>query len=130
VAVHRLTAVHPVGSFCLGSRIDTLIFASCLQSQTYLRSRFYSSFVDDNSIVNVRLVRRFHSIAGRTETLRREVELIQQEERSYRSHKAHSLAEREEHDRREFRILAIREELRTLVEKAKEQLSHGSVWYS
>ena len=70
------------------------------------------------------------SIAARTEKLRREIELIQQEEHTYRSHKNHSLAEREEHDRREFRILAIREELRTLVEKAKEQSSHGSVWYS
>ncbi len=70
------------------------------------------------------------SIAARTETLRREIELIQQEEHTYRSHKNHSLAEREEHDRRAFRILAIREELRTLVEKAKEQSSHGLVWYS
>jgi len=70
------------------------------------------------------------SIAARTEKLRREVELIQQEEHTYRSHKHHSLAEREEHDRRELRILAIRGELGTLVEKGKEQLSHGSVWYS
>jgi hypothetical protein len=70
------------------------------------------------------------SIAERTEKLRREIELIQQEERRYRSQTSRSLAENEEHDRREFRILAIREELRTLVEKAKEQLSHGAVWYS
>ncbi len=70
------------------------------------------------------------SIAERTEKLRREIELIQQEEHCYRSKRSHSLAEYAEHDKREFRILAIREELRTLVEKSKEQLSHGSVWYS
>ncbi len=70
------------------------------------------------------------SIAGQTEKLRREIALIQQEERSYRTHQIHSLAEHNEHDKREFRVLAIREELRTLVEKAKQQRSHGSVWYS
>ena len=70
------------------------------------------------------------SIAGRTEKLRREVELIQQGEHTYRVHKNHSLADRAEHDKREFRVLAIREELRTLVEKTKQQISHGSVWYS
>jgi hypothetical protein len=70
------------------------------------------------------------SIAGRTEKLRREIELIEQEERLYRSRRSHSLAENAEHDKREFRVLAIREELRTLVEKAKQQSSHGSVWYS
>ena len=70
------------------------------------------------------------SIAGRTEKLRREIELIEQQERSYRAHRSHSLAEHAEHDKREFRVLAIREELRTLVEKAKQQLSHGSVWYA
>jgi len=70
------------------------------------------------------------SIAARTEKLRREIELIQQEDRGYRNRRSHSLAENAEHEKREFRVLAIREELRTLVEKAKEQLSHGSVWYS
>ena len=70
------------------------------------------------------------SIAGRTEKLRREIDLIQQEERLYRSQRSHSLAQNAEHDKREFRVLAIREELRTLVEKAKQQSSHGSVWYS
>jgi type II secretory pathway component HofQ len=70
------------------------------------------------------------SIPGRTERLRREIELIQQEERRYRNSRGHSLAENAEHEKREFRVLAIREELRTLVEKAKEQSSHGSVWYS
>ena len=70
------------------------------------------------------------SIAGRTEKLRREIELIEREERSYRAHRSHSLSENAEHDNREFRVLAIREELRALVEKAKQQLSHGSVWYS
>jgi hypothetical protein len=70
------------------------------------------------------------SIAGRTEKLRREIELILQEERHYRNKRSHSLAENAEHEKREFRVLAIREELRTLVEKAKQQSSHGSVWYS
>jgi len=70
------------------------------------------------------------SIAVRTETLRREIELIRQEERRYHNNKSHSLAENAEHEKREFRVLAIREELRTLVEKAKQQSSHGSVWYS
>ena len=42
------------------------------------------------------------SIAGRTEKLRQEIELIQQEERRYRNHKIHSWAENAEHDRREF----------------------------
>ena len=70
------------------------------------------------------------SIAARTEKFRREIELLQQEEHRYRNHRSHSLAENAEHDKREFRVLAIREELRTLVEKGKQQLSHGSVWYS
>jgi hypothetical protein len=70
------------------------------------------------------------SIAGRTEKLRREIELIQQEERHYRHNRGHSVADNAEHEKREFRVLAIREELRTLVERAKQQSSHGSVWYS
>ena len=69
------------------------------------------------------------SIAGRTEKLRREIELIQQEERLYRNRRMHSPVENAEHEKREFRVLAIREELRTLVERAKQQSSHGSVWY-
>jgi hypothetical protein len=70
------------------------------------------------------------SIAGRTEELRREIKLIQREERLYRSNRSHALVENAEHDKREFRVHAIREELRTLVEKAKQQSTHGSVWYS
>jgi len=70
------------------------------------------------------------SIAGRTDKLRREIGLIQQLERHYRINRSHSLAENAEHEKREFRVLAIREELRSLVEKAKQQSSHGSVWYS
>ncbi len=69
------------------------------------------------------------SIAARTEELRREIALIQQEEHSYGSRKNHSHAENAEHNKRELRMLAIREELRTLVEKAKEQFNHGTVWY-
>jgi hypothetical protein len=70
------------------------------------------------------------SIAARTEKLRREIELIQQEERRYRNNRSHSPAQNSEHEKREVRVLAIREELRTLVEKAKQQSGHGSVWYS
>ncbi len=70
------------------------------------------------------------SIAVRTEKLRREIELIQQEERNSRINRNHSLAANAAHDKREFRVLAIREELRTLVEKVKGQSSRGSVWYS
>jgi hypothetical protein len=66
------------------------------------------------------------SIAGQTEKLHREIELIGQEERHYRNNRSHSLAENAEHEKREFRVLAIREELRTLVEKARQQSSHGS----
>ena len=70
------------------------------------------------------------SVAGRAENLRREIALIQQEERSYRGHGIHSPLDRAEHVEREGRVLAIRDELKTLVEKAKQQLSHGLVWYS
>jgi hypothetical protein len=70
------------------------------------------------------------SIAARTEKLRREIGLIQQQERHYRINRSHSLADNAEHEKREFRVLAIREELRSLVEKAKQQSTHGSVWYS
>jgi hypothetical protein len=70
------------------------------------------------------------SIAARTEKLRREIALIQQEERRYRSNRSHSFSDNAEHDKREFRVLAIREELRSLVEKSKQQSTHGSVWYS
>lgn len=69
------------------------------------------------------------SIGGKADKLRQEIELILQEERRYRSLKGHSLAENADHDKRQFRVLAIREELRTLLEKARQQSSHGSVWY-
>lgn len=71
-----------------------------------------------------------NSIAGRTEELRREIELIQQDERRCRSHGNHAFADKAAHEEREQRMIAIREELRTLLEKAKQQSSHGSVWYS
>jgi hypothetical protein len=70
------------------------------------------------------------SIAGRTEKLRREIERIQLEERRYRLNRSHSPDENKELEKREFRVLSIREELRTFVEKAKQRSSHGSVWYS
>ena len=57
------------------------------------------------------------SIAGRTEKLRREIDLIQQEECRYRSHRNHAFVDKAAHDEREQRMIAIREELRTLVEK-------------
>jgi hypothetical protein len=71
-----------------------------------------------------------NSIAARTEKLRQEIALIQHEERHYRIHRSHSLADNAEHEKRELRVLAIREELRSLVEKSKQQSTHGSVWYS
>ena len=77
----------------------------------------YSALMDENSI------------AGRTQRLRREIELIQQQEHLYRTHRVHSLSENEEHAKREFRALQIREELRALIERAKQRSSHGSVWY-
>jgi len=70
------------------------------------------------------------SILSRTEKLRRELEVIEQQEREYRTHAHRSLSEKAEHDRRELRVLAIREELRMLIERAKQQSSHGHVWYS
>jgi len=68
-------------------------------------------------------------IAGLTEKLRREIELIQQDERLYRSQPHHSLADQEARAKREVRILQIREKLRTLIERAKQRSNHGSVWY-
>jgi len=70
------------------------------------------------------------SIGGKAEKLGQEIEVILQEEHSYRSRKGHSLAENADHDKRQFRILTIREELGTLLQKARQQSSHGSVWYS
>jgi hypothetical protein len=67
------------------------------------------------------------SIAGRTKNLLREIELIQQAELGYRSHKGHSLEQNAEHEKREFRVLAIREELRRL---SKEQSSNQATGQS
>ena len=64
------------------------------------------------------------SIAVRTEKLRREIGLIQQEERHYRTNGNHSLAANAEHEKREFRVLAIREELRSLVEMSEIEMFH------
>jgi len=61
------------------------------------------------------------SIAGRTLKLRREIELIQRDERLYRNQPRHSLVDKEAHARREFRMLQIREELRALVERANRR---------
>jgi hypothetical protein len=70
------------------------------------------------------------SIVGRIQNLRREIELIRQAELGYRRHRGHSLEQNAEHEKRELRVLAIREELRTLVERAKQQSRHEAVWYS
>ena len=69
------------------------------------------------------------SIAKRTRKLRQEMELLLQEEWDYRRNQTHSHEDNAEHDRRKTRLVAIREELRVLVEKATSQLSHGTVWY-
>ena len=69
------------------------------------------------------------SITGRIKKLRREIELIRQEERLYRNYRVHSLAERADHDQREVRVVAIRDELKGLVEKTKQRQGHGLVWY-
>jgi hypothetical protein len=61
------------------------------------------------------------SIAGRTATLRREIGLIQQTELHYRSQPRRSLADKESHTKRKLRILQIREELRTLFERARQR---------
>lgn len=70
------------------------------------------------------------SIAGRTQKLRQDLELLLREEWHYRRNPTHSDEDNTEHDRRKTRLVAIREELRVLVDKANSQLSHGSVWYS
>ena len=70
------------------------------------------------------------SIAERAEKFRREIERIQEDERRFRNSSHHSFSEIAEHKQREFRVLVIREELRALVEKVKEQSSHAAVWYS
>jgi hypothetical protein len=70
------------------------------------------------------------SIAGHTEKLRREIELILEQERIYRNRKGPSLYDKAEHDKRKSRLVAIRDELKRLVEKETSILSHGSVWYN
>ena len=74
--------------------------------------------MDDNSIVE------------RTHKLSHEIDLIQQEERRYRRHSNHGFVDKEAHEKREQRMIAIREELRTLLERAQQQSTHGSVWYA
>lgn len=60
------------------------------------------------------------SVAGRIEKFRREIELIQQDERRYRTHRSHSLDENNEHVRREFRILQICKELRRFANSVRK----------
>lgn len=71
-----------------------------------------------------------NSIAGRTQMLRQDMEVLLQEEWRYRRSRTRSHAEKTEHEKRKARLVAIREELRLLVEKANRKSSHGSVWYS
>jgi hypothetical protein len=70
------------------------------------------------------------SIAARTQKLRQDMVLLLRAEWRYRRSRTHSEAENGDHDRRKARLVAIREELRILAEKATRQSSHGSVWYS
>jgi hypothetical protein len=70
------------------------------------------------------------SIAGRTQTLRQDLEVLLQEEWLYRRSRTRSQAEKADHDKREIRLVAIREELRLLVDKANRHSTHGAVWYS
>jgi hypothetical protein len=70
------------------------------------------------------------SIASHTEKLRREIALIPEQERIYRNRKGHSFADKAEHEKRESRLVAIRDELKKLVEKETSHLSHGLVSYS
>jgi hypothetical protein len=71
-----------------------------------------------------------NSIAGRTQKLRQDIDLLLEEEWRYRRSRTHSLADKNEHDRRKVRLVDIREQLRSLVEKANRHATHGSVWYS
>ncbi len=67
------------------------------------------------------------SIASHTEKLRREIDLILEQERIYRNRKGHSFADKTEHEKRKSRLVAIRDELKRLVEKEASNLSYGSV---
>lgn len=66
------------------------------------------------------------AIATRTERLRREIELLQNNERVYRRQLHRSRADRVEHQMREFRLIAIREELKALCEKARQHQAFRS----
>ena len=70
------------------------------------------------------------SIAGRTQTLRQDLEVLLQEEWLYRRSRTRSQAEKADHDKRKIRLVDISEELRLLVEKANRHSTHGAVWYS
>ena len=70
------------------------------------------------------------SIASHTEKLRREIDLILEQERIYRNRRGHSFADKAEHEKRKSRLVAIHDELKRLVEKEASNLSYGSVWYS
>jgi len=71
----------------------------------------------------------YSSIASHTKKLRGEVELILEEERIYRNWKGHPFADKAEHEKRKSRLVAIRDELKTLVERQTSTFSRGSVWY-
>lgn len=70
------------------------------------------------------------SILERMQDLSREMELLRGREVQYRSRKTRSFPERAEHEKRAFRMAAIRDELQTLVERAKQHASQSLVWYS
>lgn len=61
------------------------------------------------------------SISERTLKLRREIELIREEERNYRGRKVHSYAGKTAHIQREMRLLRIRAELEALRKQRNRQ---------
>ena len=68
-----------------------------------------------------------NSIAGRTQRLRREIELIQQQEHLYRTHWGHSLAENEEHAKRNFEYFgSVKNSGRLSKEQSNDQATDQS----
>ena len=61
------------------------------------------------------------SLLARTERLRREIELIEQEERIYRGMKHRSRANVMAHASRELRLVEIKKELESLHKRGKPQ---------
>jgi len=66
------------------------------------------------------------TIPTRTEKLRREIELLQNNERVYRRQMHRSRSDKVERQMREFRLIAIREELKALREKGRQHQAFRS----